>query len=151
VDEFVKLSGDDAFKLKRRLQGQEDRTYGGYDGGNWAAMRAVLAAKFVPGSELSAALLATGDAFLLEHNEVKGRDMIWSDNQDGSGTNWLGAQLMLLRDQLGSSEGAEASWTLFLQERLDLSTGRPLNGTARDDWQHVVRSATKSLIQDLRL
>lgn len=74
-------------------------------------------------------LLETRDAFLLEHNSKSGRDkacvhcmawhgilgkwtgddpveraanlrQIWSDNLDGSGKNWLGLQLMLLRDQL---------------------------------------------------
>ncbi len=132
--QFEKLSGEGAFRLKRSqgFRGHEDFTYGGFvpapgqlgDGANWLAMRAVLAAKFQPpppagdaptsgGEEapddpsqvLGRALLATGDAFLLEHNETSGRDATWSDDGDGSGANWLGAQLMLRRDELRTAEG----------------------------------------------
>eukprot|EP00971_Amphidinium_carterae_P233561 4635160-Amphidinium_carterae.1 len=32
-----------------------------------------------------------------------GRDGIWSNNQNGSGKNWLGMQLMLVRDKLAGT------------------------------------------------
>lgn len=37
--------------------------------------------------------------------------MVWSDNHDGSGKNWLGLQLMLLRDQIREEE----RWSSWLK------------------------------------
>ena len=39
--------------------------------------------------------------------------MIWSDNHNGTGCNWLGLQLMLLRDELRGCRGP--SWQSWLQ------------------------------------
>ena len=39
-------------------------------------------------------------------------DMVWSDNHDGSGKNWLGLQLMLLRDQIRGEE----RWSSWLKQ-----------------------------------
>lgn len=36
--------------------------------------------------------------FLLEHNETT-RDDTWSDNYNGTGSNWLGLQLMIIRER----------------------------------------------------
>merc|ERR1712226_874691 len=108
-------------------------------------MWAVLKAKFVKGSIVAHLLLETEDAFLLEHNEVAGRDKVWSDNHDGEGTNWLGLQLMLLRDELRCEEGqAETitetmTWTQFIEKRIDLNSGKPLSDAHKLDWQNVVR------------
>merc|ERR1719160_1458437 len=101
LDAFRAAGGAEAFRLRKELRGhaKEDRSYGGY-GSNWAGMMAVLSAKFKEGSLMAEALKATGDAFLLEHNSVQGRDGVWSDNNDGTGQNWLGLQLMLVRDRL---------------------------------------------------
>ena len=74
-------------------------------------MWAVLEAKFCRGSEMATALLRTRDAFLLEHNSIQGRDNVWSDNADGEGTNWLGMQLMLLRDNLLGKQ----IWTSWIE------------------------------------
>ena len=71
-------------------------------------MEFVLRAKFALPS-MRAALLASGSAVLLEHNEVVGRDTFWSDNYDGSGQNRLGRLLMLLRKEL-----APHSWPPLL-------------------------------------
>ena len=131
--DFEKLSGEKAFKLKRSLKGQEDFTYAGY-GSNWAGMMAVLEAKFKPGSPMAQALKMTGDSFLLEHNSVQGRDNIWSNNNDGTGKNWLGMQLMLLRDRLTGA----TDWTNWIEAQIDLQTGAP-RGT---DWQSSVQHAT---------
>jgi len=105
---FAACNGSQAFQLKRSLEQDgisPDYTYGGF-GSNWKAMWAVLRAKFQPGplptskgvvtqpfglgSPLATRLVETGDSFLLEHNERTGRDLVWSDNQDGTGSNWLG-------------------------------------------------------------
>jgi len=143
ADEFGPLTGCGAFELKRSLAGSEDFTYGGF-GSNWAGMRAVLDAKFRPRSPLAEALLRTGDSFLLEHNSVHGRDKVWSDNKDGSGTNWLGLQLMLLRDQLSGS----ARWTAYLSGLVNFKTGKPLGRDQAKRWQSAVRSAAQALVAD---
>lgn len=138
--EFAELSGEDAFRKKRALERSADWTYGGF-GGNWSAMLAVLYAKFTPGSALAQGLIDTGDSFLLEHNSVSGRDRTWSNNHDGDGTNWLGLQLMIIRDELR----CEGSWTAFFDERLDLSSGSPRSPQAAQEWQALVFQATRTL------
>ncbi|CAJ1401939.1 unnamed protein product [Effrenium voratum] len=114
--EFRYLSGHDAFRKKQQLKGREDN-YAGH-GSNWAAMRHVLFQKFEDG-ELRKGLMATGDAVLLEHNPVPNRDTIWSNNNDGSGKNWLGLQLMILRAELRR----EDRWLPWLMQHVDFNTG----------------------------
>lgn len=108
-------TGDAAFRLRQRLAGDPkhgivaqgpsaDLTYAGL--GRDGAMAVVLASKFQD-PDLKAGLLATGGAYLLEHNAVAGRDQYWSDNCDGSGSNALGLALMTLRASLGG-QGAPA-------------------------------------------
>eukprot|EP00746_Dinoflagellata_sp_MGD_P008122 gnl/MRDRNA2_/MRDRNA2_116195_c0_seq1.p1 gnl/MRDRNA2_/MRDRNA2_116195_c0~~gnl/MRDRNA2_/MRDRNA2_116195_c0_seq1.p1 ORF type:complete len:370 (+),score=86.71 gnl/MRDRNA2_/MRDRNA2_116195_c0_seq1:70-1110(+) len=145
---FARLSGDDAFKLKVALRGTEDFTYGGF-GNNWLAMQAVLAAKFKPGSELAHALLQTADTFLLEHNVKEGRDKVWSDNKIGDGTNWLGAQLMILRDELRSIEkpDAEKPWSRYVGSLLDMQSGEPSSEEARKAWQVTVAAAAQKVLE----
>ena len=99
--------GDAAFTLRNALvKGAGgaplcpdwDQSYAGLqrDG----AMKAVLEAKFRDAT-LRDALLATGGAYLLEHNSKVGRDSYWSDDHDGTGANMLGRMLMSLRAELG--------------------------------------------------
>ena len=61
----------------------QDSSYAGYKT-EWAAMRDVLEAKFIPGTDETARLVGTGQAVLVEHNERKGRDIVWSDDVDVS-------------------------------------------------------------------
>ena len=42
----------------------------------------------------------TGYAYLLEHNETINRDKVWSNNNDGTGSNLLGLLLMIIRQIL---------------------------------------------------
>ena len=142
ADRFEGSTGDEAFRLKQQLKGQEDWTYGGY-GSNWKGMYAVLRAKFKPGSSLASALLETGDAFLLEHNSRQGRDSVWSDNMDGTGTNWLGLQLMLLREEL--TPNSTVSWTEWLQAHVDIGTGTPQTR----EWQAAVLAAATAVQQQI--
>ncbi len=81
---------------------------------SWRAMELVLAAKFAH-APLRSQLLATRDAFLLEHNPVRGRDLIWSDNRVGDGANRLGHMLMLFRErwQPGTWPSYAVDWTEF--------------------------------------
>lgn len=147
--EFKSLSGDDAFRLKRRLSGKEDWTYAGY-GSNWKGMKDVLRNKFQPGSDMAAGLLATGDAFLLEHNSVPGRDKVWSDNYDGEGTNWLGLQLMLLRGELLKQDAKSCKWSATLHRWFDSETGNARTPEYARLWQETVRSASQELEGHIR-
>lgn len=65
----------------------------------WLAMEIALRAKFAM-PEFRQILLQTKQYILLEHNEVQGRDTIWSDDRFGDGENRLGRMLMLLRKEL---------------------------------------------------
>ena len=76
--------------------------------------------------------------------QVAGRDKVWSDNSDGSGSNWLGLQLMLRRDELRG--GGEGGWTGFIRAAVDLQTGTPRS----DAWQCAVRSANADLTRAMR-
>ena len=60
-------------------------------------MREVVRAKFTQHTELTAVLLGTGDAVLVEHTT---NDSYWADGGDGSGQNWLGRILMEVREEL---------------------------------------------------
>jgi N-glycosidase YbiA len=60
-------------------------------------MREVVRAKFTRHEELTAVLLGTGDAVLVEHTV---NDNYWGDGGDGSGQNWLGRILMEVRAEL---------------------------------------------------
>ncbi len=64
-------------------------------------MREAVEAKFRQHAELSALLLATGDAVLVEHTE---NDEFWGDGGDGSGRNELGRILMAVREQLRAAK-----------------------------------------------
>ncbi len=96
--------GDAAVALRDTLIAQgnaDDKTYAGL--GQIGAMDAVLAAKFTDPA-LAAGLLATADAYLLEHSASnRNHEKFWSDHHDGTGNNHLGICLMHLRQKLGGS------------------------------------------------
>jgi len=93
-------TGNEAFHIKKNLSTPADYSYAGL--GRDGAMMKVLESKFQD-TELRNGLLATNDAYLLEHNSRKGRDDYWSDDHDGTGYNMLGISLMKLRVSLGGS------------------------------------------------
>ncbi|CAE7709032.1 unnamed protein product, partial [Symbiodinium pilosum] len=131
---------------KRGLAGKEDWSYAGY-GSNWTAMEKVLEAKFKQNSPLASRLLQTGNATLLEHCSRKGRDSFWSDDEDGSGCNYLGMLLMLQRDKLRLQENQAAvtPWTAWLTQHVDLKNGQHL----AQAWRNHVRRATSRLKEAL--
>lgn len=91
-------------------------------------------------------LLQTLDAFLLEHNEKRDRDKTWSDNMIGNGKNWLGLQLMIVRDELGGTD----HWTSFISREINLTNGRAKDrkvGTKM--WKKAVKSACSAVVQKL--
>merc|ERR1712008_152460 len=127
--------------MGRQLVGHQDYSFAGF-GSNWRGMWAVLEAKFRPGSRMAQALISTGDAFLLHHNSMSGRDTVWPDNCDGEGTNWLGLQLLLLRGKLTG----RTAWTEHLVSLVDKDSGKPLGYQARHTWQDTVRLAARALM-----
>jgi N-glycosidase YbiA len=64
-------------------------------------MLEALRAKFTQHPDLRAALLATGDARLVEHTA---RDAFWGDGGDGHGRNRLGALMEQIRDELRAQD-----------------------------------------------
>jgi ribA/ribD-fused uncharacterized protein len=85
---------------------------------DWAAVRddvmtVALRAKFSQHTDLKKALLATGDADLVEHTA---NDRYWADGGDGSGRNRLGELLMQIRSELRSNVSAD-------QSRADVAAG----------------------------
>jgi ribA/ribD-fused uncharacterized protein len=64
-------------------------------------MLEAVRAKFTQHDDLRAALLATGDAVIVEHTE---NDSYWGDGGDGSGKNRLGRILMQVREELRRGE-----------------------------------------------
>jgi len=109
IQEFQRArTGDDAYQIARKYTAQkaQNTTWVNHSnvrlGGNYEAMKKVLIAKF-SNPYLQAQLLATGDAYLNEHNVVVGRDAIWSDNCDGTGLNLLGELLMWVRGYYGGT------------------------------------------------
>jgi len=150
ADRFAHVDGNGAFTLKKQFEvyGPVDRTYNG-TGGNFQGMYKVLQSKFGV-VDLRDILLRTGDAFLLEHNSVSGRDTVWSNNNIGDGANWLGMQLMLLRDDLNVDCGftrtdKQTSWTEFITEtcRISKKDGKARDPEQEQFWSAAVQEATK--------
>ncbi len=112
---FAQLDGDGAWRLGRSYPGTIKA--GWSDGVRENAMRRVIHAKFAPGSALAGTLLATQDAYLAEHNPVKGRDTFWSDDSDGTGRNMLGQLLMERRGELGGTGIVAAPQAYFTNVR----------------------------------
>jgi len=146
ADEFANLSGEEALRQKHKRRGQEDWEYAGYED-KWKGMMAVLQAKFKSGSKLEKALEKTGDAFLLNHCGPNGDDPVWSNNNDGEGTNWLGLQLMLLRDRRTGWK----KWTKFIESAINMQTGERIHpeDLTPNPWQDAVRCATAAVTEEM--
>jgi predicted NAD-dependent protein-ADP-ribosyltransferase YbiA (DUF1768 family) len=146
ADEFANLSSEAALIQKHERRGTEDWDYAGYEN-KWKGMMAVLHAKFKGGSRLEQALEKTGDAFLLNHSGFHGEDAVWSDNNDGEGTNWLGLQLMLLRDRRTGWK----KWTKFIESSIDRQTGERIQPEDMNPnaWQDAVRSARAAVVDEM--
>lgn len=92
---FTDLNGEEALKLAQR-HSYEQRS-------DWYKVREevmyeILKAKFDKHPKLTELLLATGDAYLVEHTD---RDAYWADGGDGKGKNRLGQLLMRIREEKG--------------------------------------------------
>lgn len=101
--EYENVDGDEALQLARLHQDKLPADW--HSGGKDRAMLAVLRQKFKRGSALAQLLVASGDAYLVEHRpkRSKSKDTYWSDGNDGKGTNMLGQMLMRIRGELGGT------------------------------------------------
>jgi ribA/ribD-fused uncharacterized protein len=119
MQRFQNLDGESAFRLGRQLsQGWTRAQTNAWRKQNLDVMREIVHAKFHQNPELKELLLATGNAYLVEHIPVRGRDAYWGDNGDGTGKNWLGEVLMETRQSLGgvSRVPPNAQYRQFLDQ-----------------------------------
>lgn len=100
--EFTNLTGDQAYHKAREL---ESLIRPDWSQVKVEVMKEVLLAKVHQNPIIASKLEATGDAALVEHNPVKGRDAFWSDDHDGTGLNMLGKLWMEIRSELQSNQG----------------------------------------------
>lgn len=112
-------------------------------------MMNALRAKFGQNPTLKAMLMATGDAYLVEHLPSPRRDKYWSDAFDGSGKNMLGICLMRLRKEYGGTGevGKHANYLSMLQSSApsQVSTTSSLEGRCIQchNWPKFVESSGK--------
>lgn len=101
MEQFQYLDGESAFRLGQRLSHERtQQEIAAWHGRSLDIMRQVVHAKFSQNSDLKELLLATGNAYLVEH-PPRGRDGFWGDNGDGSGHNHLGEIVMQQRQLMG--------------------------------------------------
>jgi len=129
ASDFQTLTGAAAFEHKNsnalRPHMLLNNKYQGY-ASNWHCMMDVLKCKFEQNPDLSEELKKTHPCFLLEHNDACDRDKTWSDNCDGTGQNWLGLQLMLLRETLAFPGDYDRQfWHRFLAQTGNKQPGFP--------------------------
>jgi predicted NAD-dependent protein-ADP-ribosyltransferase YbiA (DUF1768 family) len=86
--QFSTANGKEAFRMSRGLPHLKNNVQTMYD---------VLWAKFED-PQMRTILAKSGKAVLVEANTTKGRDKIWSNDNDGTGCNILGLLLMHIRD-----------------------------------------------------
>lgn len=104
MQRFQNLDGEAAFRLGRQLSsGWTIAQNNQWRQNNLRVMREVIFEKFSQNIDLKDLLLATGNAYLVEHIPVRNRDAFWGDNFDGTGQNWLGRIAMEVRGNLGGS------------------------------------------------
>jgi len=136
---FAKCNGQEAWDVRCDLMNNRpdlipDFTYYGY--GRWGAMLELLRCKFTQNEHLRFELLATGDAFLMEHNTKTGKDLYFSNNHVGDGLNWLGYQLMIVRAELNGN----TFFPKWLSTHINMTTGESL---AKDDEKCFLKEAVR--------
>ncbi|OLP95639.1 putative aarF domain-containing protein kinase 1 [Symbiodinium microadriaticum] len=132
---FQELNAMAAVKKVQRFGSHRDKSRAGFTN-SWAAMGAVLEAKFAPESHFAAALLHTDEAFLLDTGSENPSDIAEKDLLE----NWLGMMLMIVRDKLSG----KSSWTSYFEGMVD-SSGHPTDGAKAAAWSGAVRNASEAL------
>jgi ribA/ribD-fused uncharacterized protein len=94
---LCKLDGDGAWRYAQKHKAQQRNDWLQV---NVTEMKNILLEKFKDPA-LKKLLVETGDAYLVEHTPVKGRDVFWADDCDGTGKNMLGQLLMQVRQECG--------------------------------------------------
>jgi ribA/ribD-fused uncharacterized protein len=101
MDQLTKVDGDTAARIGRARKNQK------YISPDWKSkglniqwMKEVLKAKFGQNFHLQKALCQTENIQLTERTPVRGRDVFYATDPDGSGENRLGQCLMELRQEL---------------------------------------------------
>ena len=112
----------------------------------WQTMMRVLSVKFSH-PQNAQALIATGTAILIEHNDGRSKDAIWSNKSDGTGSNLLGFMLMHIRELLG---GQHSPWKPFLEGTMNLSTGQFLSANKKNIWQAIVMRSTLDILDAIQ-
>ena len=141
--EFAHLSGYQAWHWAhdRGYKQDPDPRYGGF-GSEFQVMHGVLPLKFTPGSALAEGLLATGDSYLVEHPNITLGRGLYSDACDGHGQNWLGLQLMKLRDAL---RVGSARWTAFADAAFAPDSKGEPTAAGIKSWLASVQLAARTL------
>ncbi len=106
MEQFRNLDGERSFRLGRQMSASWTPAQNAqWRNCNLTFMREIVKAKFNQHPDLKALLLATGNAYLVEHlpRAREGQDPFWSDNFNGSGQNMLGQILMETRAALGGA------------------------------------------------
>jgi len=143
---------EDAYQALRRCKPAEEQVLADASGA-WQTMIEVLESKFKEHT-CRLLLLHTGDSFLVALSSTAsflGGSSLWTNNQSGDGRNWLGAQLMFLRDRLLEEAGSTPTgWTRYMKETCGIS---PRTGSIDSDgkwkWQQAVKAATASVADAL--
>jgi predicted NAD-dependent protein-ADP-ribosyltransferase YbiA (DUF1768 family) len=142
--QFIKLSGGDAFRLSRNYKSIA-RQFTSIEA--WRMMLYLLNIKF-SNPELKCKLNNTEDTFLLEHNDKIGRDVRWSNNGDGTGTNWLGLQLMIIRDLNRPEEYHK--WLPLIKQYINIETGEFISLNTQAIWMNLVFTYTNKVINIIK-
>eukprot|EP00434_Breviolum_minutum_P022250 symbB.v1.2.019636.t1/scaffold1616.1/size109294/12 len=121
----------------QRFGSYRDQTRGGF-ANSWRAMLAALEAKFAPNTAVAAALVKSGDAFLLDTSEALELDT------EEMPPDWIGLLLMIVRDKLTKNP----SWSLYIQGFCDLQSGKPVDSMKAAPWkawQEAVQDAIAAI------
>jgi len=134
---FQELGAVAAIRKVQRFGSYRDQTRGGF-ANSWRAMLAALEAKFAPNTAVAAALVKSGDAFLLDTSEALELDT------EEMPPDWIGLLLMIVRDKLTKNP----SWSLYIQGFCDLQSGKPVDSMKAAPWkawQEAVQDAIAAI------
>lgn len=129
--EFVaSLTAHDAFKYSRQHSDPDRFT----PGEACRTMYDVLMRKFSD-PQMLRVLESTDECFLVEDNVKTGKDTRWSNNHDGTGSNWLGLLLMIIRGHQVDTKWAQS---------FDIDNGSFRNDYYAKLWANMVMCATNA-------
>ena len=138
---FIELKrGEAAYRMSRQLTASARQFTSGEA---WITMRLVVYTKFND-ENLARMLDQTGNSVLVEHTGKSGRDRVWSNNNNGTGQNWLGLCLMIERDIRRPVD--KRVWLPWIMMHVDIKTGVFYDNA----WQDIVKCVTGDILSALR-